>query len=745
MRSPLARAGRAPVLIAVVAGALLLPASAQARLMAGDDPLAFNGNSQATSQTPAGWNEPSGITGSDGQFYIAAQNPNVAIGTADTTLVQSSDGVTWHTNNAYYNYLNGRGEGQTGDVTMAADRAGTVFVGHLTRALQADIDYTRDDGKTWSTANDVVTLPSPGAASNSPFLVDRPWIGAYSPDTNYKHTLVYLEYHDFVTSAVYIVTCSMSSGSLQCGVPIPVSNPQTGCNSIPGGVAVSPPGSAHPGRVYAVWTTADPQTNLTSGCNYTQLAPFYQLYVAWSDTPTDPSSWHQVPVYIGPHGSSENCPGTSPVQGASTNTCADMSELFTPVAVDGAGNVYVGFVDYIDTIDKHYDVYLERSTDGGHTWDGKSDGSGRPIMVSNAGGTHYTPNIVAGSAGRVALVYYTTDYAARPFENGDSCPPPGVPPETSCQGKTRPEPPSTPWVLSISESINATAAEPAFTQVQASDAGTVVHYGDICNLGIYCDGSSNGNRSLFENNTLFTDPSGDLLAAWGDQRLDPKGQQDAGYQPTGPTDMNTPQSLQLAYEQIFATHQRSGPSLFASGTAPGSRPGRPGKPRRPPAKRCAQPSGRLSGRRLGPVTLGMTRARARRAFFKFSTRRMRYMDFFCLTPGGIRAGYGSPRLLRALPKRQRARYSGRVVLISTATPFYSLRGVRPGASVAAARRALRLSGPFAIGLNTWYLAPFGGVRAILKTRHAIVEEIGITEKALTANHRRAVKFLRSFS
>ena len=56
--------------------------------------------------------------------------------------------------------------------------------------LQADIDYTRDDGKTWHTANDVANLPSPGAGSNSPFLVDRPWIAAYSPDTNYKHTQV---------------------------------------------------------------------------------------------------------------------------------------------------------------------------------------------------------------------------------------------------------------------------------------------------------------------------------------------------------------------------------------------------------------------------------------------------------------------------------------------------------------------------------------------------------------------------
>jgi hypothetical protein len=193
----------------------ILPVSAEAQ-PAGT--LSFNGNSQATSQVPAGWDEPSGIAGSDGQLYLASQNPNAPTGSPDTTLSQSSDGVNWQENTAYYNYLSSRSDGQTGDVTMAADRAGTIFVGRLTGELQADIDWTRDDGKTWQTANDVATLASPGAASNSPGLVDRPWIGVYSPDTNYKDTQVYLEYHDFVTSAIYIVTCSMATGALACGV-----------------------------------------------------------------------------------------------------------------------------------------------------------------------------------------------------------------------------------------------------------------------------------------------------------------------------------------------------------------------------------------------------------------------------------------------------------------------------------------------------------------------------------------------
>jgi hypothetical protein len=301
-------------------------------------------------------------------------------------------------------------------------------------------------------------------------------------------------------------------------------------------------------------------TNAASGCNYTQLAPFYALYAAWSDTPAVPGSWHQVAVYIGPNGPGQDCPGTSPADGVSTNTCADMSELFTPVAVDRAGNVYVAFIDYISTLHPAYDVYLARSTDGGSTWDGKTDGSGIPVLVSGATGTHYTPNLVAGDAGRVAVIYYATSYTDHPYVNGDTCPT-TVPPQTSCQGKNQPEPPGTAWVTDVAQSLNAAAATPAFTQYQVSDPGVVVHYGDICNLGIYCDGSSTGNRSLFENNTVYTDQNGYLVAGWGDQRLDPNGLSDAG--------QSNAQALQEAYDQIYATCQTGGPSLLANP------PGRP--------------------------------------------------------------------------------------------------------------------------------------------------------------------------
>jgi hypothetical protein len=177
-------------------------------------------------------------------------------------------------------------------------------------------------------------------------------------------------------------------------------------------------------------------------------------------------------------------------------------------------------------------------------------------------------------------------------------------------------------------------------------------------------------------------------------------------------------------------------------TLSGCRPGAPSGKHR---LRCARPSGRLAGGRLGPIALGMIRARARHAFLRFSTRHRGDMDFFCLTPGGIRVGYPSPRVLAWLSSRERRKVSGRAVLLLTSSRYYDLRGVRPGARLVNAARVLRIGRPFHIGLNYWYLAPNDASRGVLKVRNGVVEEIGIADDTLTANRRGAWRFLSSFS
>jgi ABC-2 type transport system ATP-binding protein len=168
-------------------------------------------------------------------------------------------------------------------------------------------------------------------------------------------------------------------------------------------------------------------------------------------------------------------------------------------------------------------------------------------------------------------------------------------------------------------------------------------------------------------------------------------------------------------------------------------------PKPTPKFSCAAPSGRIAGRSLGPVSLGMTRARARRPFARFSTRGHRWMDFFCPQSGGIRVGYASLTLLRGLSSRQRRQERGRVVLILSASKHYAIRGARVGARLAGAKHRLKLGRDFDVGLNQWYLAPDGAARAVLKVRRGTIQELGIADSKLTASRSSAARFLRSFA
>ncbi len=125
----------------------------------------------------------------------------------------------------------------------------------------------------------------------------------------------------------------------------------------------------------------------------------------------------------------------------------------------------------------------------------------------------------------------------------------------------------------------------------------------------------------------------------------------------------------------------------------------------------------------------MTRARARRAFVHSSRHGRRNIDFFCLTPIGIRVAYPSQALLRTLPGRVRRAVSGRVVLALTGNSHYALKGVHPGTRLAAVARRLRVGGGLRVGLNTWYTAPAGPSRGLLKVRHGVILEVGIADRA----------------
>jgi hypothetical protein len=159
---------------------------------------------------------------------------------------------------------------------------------------------------------------------------------------------------------------------------------------------------------------------------------------------------------------------------------------------------------------------------------------------------------------------------------------------------------------------------------------------------------------------------------------------------------------------------------------------------------CPAARGKMAGRKIGQIRLGMTRAQARFRYRHHSNHGKKYEDFFCLTPIGIRVGYASPVLLKTLPKSERGKVKGRVVWASTANPYYSLDGVRPGESISSAAKALGTEPPFHIGLNYWYLARKAGYTAVLKVRGNAVEEIGIATNTLTTTRQDQSVLMHSF-
>ena len=159
---------------------------------------------------------------------------------------------------------------------------------------------------------------------------------------------------------------------------------------------------------------------------------------------------------------------------------------------------------------------------------------------------------------------------------------------------------------------------------------------------------------------------------------------------------------------------------------------------------CRRPTGQLSGTTLGPITLGLSRARARRLLPRFKIRSY-HTDNFCLSGGwGIRVGYASARLLGSTANAGKAAISGRVTLALTANPFYALRGVKPGTRLGTAAHRLKSGGAIKLGRNDWYVIPGAASNGVLKVRHGVVQEVGIADKGLTATRAAQIQLLRSF-
>lgn len=450
----------------------------------------------------AGQNEPQVTVDRTGLAYVTWQYALAS----DSPLTTTRDGVHF----SAFAYPD-KGNNDDGDVTLAhvsypstghvlgagPSGANGVFYAQLGPGMCGAIEIraatTTDGGATWQ---------NPGDASCQPCQVDRPWVAAYTPAADRdtadatKHTMLYMEHHDFCASNVWMNSSSDGGATWNT---VPVNAEQIGsagqltslCNSIPGGVAVAQ-GGAHAGRVFAVWSTSDPAINATTGCNYSQFQPFDHIFVSYSDD--NGSTWTSRDVYDDPCDPNPPAPPASLGPTSPVGTCQDVSELFDAVASDDAGNVYISYTARnVNDANPEYDTYVASSSDGGDTWTSHNASSGV--------GTHYAPWIAAGGSGGIDVVYYSTPYVE------------GV----GNFNKPATAPSSAVWDVYMAQSLDG-----GRTWTNSRVSNHSVYFGDFCTTGISCGTALSGannwgaDRILCDDFGVAIGPDGGARIAWTD-------------------------------------------------------------------------------------------------------------------------------------------------------------------------------------------------------------------------------------
>lgn len=189
------------------------------------------------------------------------------------------------------------------------------------------------------------------------------------------------------------------------------------------------------------------------------------------------------------------------------------ADLFSSLAEDSAGNLYQAWTDQGGggALPRH--VFLAVSKDGGATWKSFQVNSG-PLQQ------FIMPWVVAGSSGRVAVVYYgTTDTGSTGGYAGS---------------------PSALWHVYTGFTTNATAKTPKFTQVQTDEHA--MHRGAICDGGFPGCLLSDADRSMADFFEVGMDPSGRVYVVYNDN-----------------SDISTVSNIGRSY--VAVARERTGPSL----------------------------------------------------------------------------------------------------------------------------------------------------------------------------------------
>jgi hypothetical protein len=445
------------LVIAVAALAFVLVPSGSANILEG-----FTETVSPEAETNA--TEPSiAVDRSDGTIYVAWQ-------ASGSHVARSDDGGRTFQQKPDFDVL-GR---DLGDVhirvggpapcsvatTTCWPGAHRVYVSSLSRVppLQVKLAWSDDRGEHW-TINSIATI--------NPSLIDRPWIAVYPSKTSATLDQVYISYHDFSVSQIWVATSNDGGQNFAPAVDVLAQNESafanSFCNTVPSDIEVDP----QTGDVYVQWITADPLENVGMGCNISQLQNFHQVWVAHS--PPGGLFWDAHLV-------------------ADTGNQTNTDEIFATLAVDDSGkpgvggNVYSVFPDNIRGANV-FDIWFSHSSNKAVTWT-------PPVLVNSDKGTHYFPWIAAGSTGRVDFIWLNSpDYTPTDAEQS-------------------------PWWATFAQTTDGYDAVPKFNQTSASSS--VMHVGGICTNGIFCTVNS-GNRDLADSISIAIDKGGSAGLVWTDQ------------------------------------------------------------------------------------------------------------------------------------------------------------------------------------------------------------------------------------
>lgn len=269
----------------------------------------------------------------------------------------------------------------TPDVEVVTTRTGrlvTVELEGADQALALQTSYSDDAGRTWQA----------GSSIGSPADTDRPWLAVGPDDRVTGQPRVYLAWHNLASGLALheILVATSTDGGRSFGAPVPVTVPgeqafldlQCG-DGYPSSIGVDPV----TGQIHVAFGT---RTSAVGGCG----AQPVQFNIV---TPT------RVWVASSPDGSIGSWTQALAVDRSGVPG-ATLPAIFSPLALDRAGNAYLVYTDST-TPDLVGAVRYVWSPPGARQWS-------KPVTVSAPAGGAVVPHVQAGDAGRVAFTWYAS-------------------------------------------------------------------------------------------------------------------------------------------------------------------------------------------------------------------------------------------------------------------------------------------------------------------------------------------------